>query len=100
MTLSDVSTGNKDAVSSLFKGLENVRWSEHAGAHQPNQPDARRVLHSTNACQISPRIGAPVARESYDLGIKVLVHSYSTGQSYPDTGSWQHKSSHRAPDFQ
>jgi len=70
MALAEVSTGDKDAIRTFFKGLKDVRWHEHTGAHEPDQSYAGRILHSSHAGEIRTRIRTPVTGKSYDLGIK------------------------------
>jgi hypothetical protein len=82
MTFADVSTRDKDAVRALLKCFQNVGRNEHARAHQPDQPDARRILHSAYTREIGSCIGTPIARERYDFGVKLSGHVVSMKRSF------------------
>ena len=66
MAVADVSAGNQDAVGPFQKRLEQKSLIDPAGAHQPDQPDIGRILHTRHSGQIRPGIGTPVADKSQD----------------------------------
>jgi hypothetical protein len=45
-----------------------------SGAHHPDDPDRRRILHSTDPSQVSGSISSPRTQKSNDLGLKLLCH--------------------------
>ncbi len=61
MTVADVSTGYQDAVCSVQKGLEQEAVIYPARAHEPDQTDIGRVLHTGHPGQVSSCVGTPVA---------------------------------------
>ena len=77
MAVTDVSPGHEYAVCTLLKCLEDKIGVDPARTHDPNNPHVGRILKTAHPCQISGRIGAPVARKCYDLGIKYVTHKYT-----------------------
>jgi len=74
MTFAKASAGDKDAVRSCLQGLQDVMKRNRSGAHHPDDPDGRRILHSTDPSQVSRSISSPGTQESNDLGLKLLCH--------------------------
>ena len=64
MTIADVSAGYQNAVDAFQKSSEQKAVIYPSGAHQADQTDIGRILHSGHAGQIGPGIRAPVAHES------------------------------------
>jgi hypothetical protein len=82
MAFSDVSTGHKDAVGTLFKSLQNIRRNKHSRTHEADQANAGRVLHTPYPGKVRTGVGTPVAREGYDLGMKFLYHVNSRNRGF------------------
>ena len=43
------------------------------GAHDPDNTDICRVLHTTDPSQVSSGICSPGAQKTYDMGLKIIV---------------------------
>ena len=74
MTFAETSASHKDAVGPCLQGLQHVMGRYRPGTHNPNDPDRRRILHSTDPSQVSGGISSPGAQKSNDLGLKILSH--------------------------
>jgi hypothetical protein len=74
MAVADVSAAHQNAVGPHLEGLENKVRGDPARTHDPDHPNVRRVLQSTDPGEVSPGIGAPVAAESDNLGFKFTSH--------------------------
>ena len=64
MAISDMSTGHQHTVRPSLKRLKQEAVIHPAGAHQPDQTDIGRILHTGDPRQVSPGISAPVANKS------------------------------------
>jgi len=64
MTISDVSTGHQHTVRPSQKRLKQEAVIHPAGAHQADQTDIGRILHTGDPGQVGPGISAPVADKS------------------------------------
>ena len=74
MTFAKTSASHKDAVGPCLQGLQHVMGRYRPGTHNPNDPDRRRILHSTDPSQVSGSISSPGAQKSNDLGLKIFSH--------------------------
>ena len=74
MAIADVSPGHQYAVRPLLKGLEDKIGVDPARTHDPNNPHVWGILKTAYSCQISSRIGAPVARKCNYFWTKLLSH--------------------------
>jgi hypothetical protein len=59
MAFAETSAGDKDAICPCLQGLQDIMRGDRPGTHDPNDPDRRRILHSTDPSQVSGRIGSP-----------------------------------------
>jgi hypothetical protein len=75
MTFAETSAGHKDAVSPCLQGLQDIVGRYRPGTHDPNDPDRRRILHSTDPSQVSGSISSPGAQKSNDLRSKLFSHA-------------------------
>jgi hypothetical protein len=74
MTFAETSACHEDAICPCLQGLQDVVGRYCPGTHDPNDPDRRRILHSTDPSQVSGSISSPGAQKSNDLGLKLLHH--------------------------
>jgi hypothetical protein len=79
MAVTDVSPGQEYAVCTLLKRLEDKIGVDSARTHYANNPHVGRILKTAHPCQISGRIGAPVARKCNYFWIKLLRHEHPSG---------------------
>lgn len=70
MTVPDVASSNKNAVSPFLKGFQNLMRTDSCGAQGADRPDVRGILKPTHAGQIGASIRAPVAEEADDEGLE------------------------------
>ena len=70
MTFAETSAGHKDAIRAGLQSLQDVVRRNRPGAHHPDDPDRRGVLHSTDPSQVSRRIRSPSAQKSNNLGLE------------------------------
>ena len=61
MTFTETLASHKDTVGPCLQGLQDVMGRYRPGAHDPNDPDRRRILHSTDPSQVSGSISSPRA---------------------------------------
>jgi len=78
MTFAKTSAGHKDAVRPCLQSLQDVVGRDRPGAHHPDDPDRRRILHSTDPSQVSRSISSPGTQKSNDLWSKLLCHEISS----------------------
>ena len=74
MTVTDVSAGDKDTVSPVFKALENEIRVYPAGTHNPNDTHIRGILEPADPSQIGGRIGTPVTGKCKYFGFEFSGH--------------------------
>jgi hypothetical protein len=74
MAFSQVSTNHQNAIGALFEGMDDQMRTHHTGAHHPDNPQVRRILHTTDPSQVSSSIRSPRAQESYDDRLEILRH--------------------------
>ena len=77
VTISRMAAADKDTVRPLGEGINHQVGMHHSRAHDADDADAGRVLGAGDAGQVCAGIGAPVATQRDDQGLKVVVH-YST----------------------
>ena len=70
MAVADMSPAHQDAVGAFLKSAQDMVGRYRGRAHDPYDPRVGRVLHPADAGQIRRTVGAPVAQESDDLGLK------------------------------
>jgi hypothetical protein len=75
MTFAETSASHKDTVGPCLQGLQDIVGRYRPGTHDPNDPDRRRILHSTDPSQVSGSISSPGTQKSNDLGLKLFCHS-------------------------
>jgi len=63
MTVADMSAGNKNAIGTILKSLQNKIRVYPPGTHHPYDTKIWGVLKPADAGQICRRIGAPVTRK-------------------------------------
>ena len=61
MTVTDVSPGHQNPISTHLKCLEDEIGIDTSGTHHADNPHIGRILKTAHTRQISSRIGAPVA---------------------------------------
>jgi hypothetical protein len=76
MAVAEVSAAHQNAVGPHLEGLENKVRGDPARTHDPDHPNVRRVLQSTDPGQVSPGIGAPVAAKSDDFWFEFSSHEH------------------------
>jgi hypothetical protein len=76
MTITDVSTGNKDTVSPFLKTFKNKIGIYPSCAHHTNDTQIGGILKPTDTSKICCRIGAPVAGKRYYFWIKFPGHPF------------------------
>jgi len=77
MAFAETSARHKDAVRPCLQGLQHVVGRYRPGTHDPNDPDRRRILHSTDPSQVSGSISSPGAQKSDDLRFEILCHFFT-----------------------
>ena len=75
MTFADASASDKDTVCPSLKRLQHIMRRNGSGAHDPDNPDRRRILHPTDPSQVSGSISSPGAQKSNNFRSKLLCHS-------------------------
>jgi hypothetical protein len=63
MTFSEVSAKDHDPIGPLIKGGKYHLRMNHAGTHNPDNPNVRRILHSRSTREIGGCVRTPVAAE-------------------------------------
>jgi hypothetical protein len=86
MTFTETSASHKDAVGPCLQGLQDIEGGYRPGTHDPNDPDRRRILHSTDPSQVSGSISSPGTQKSNDLGSKLLCHHLLAMRKAPACG--------------
>jgi hypothetical protein len=72
MAIAEMSPRPHHAVGTFFKCPEDVSRADPTGTHHPDQPHVSWVLHSAYSGCIRSGIGAPVAGEDDNAGIKII----------------------------
>jgi hypothetical protein len=86
MTFAETSASHKDAVCPCLQGLQDIVGRYRSGTHNPDDPDRRRILHSTDPSQVSGSISSPGTQESNNLGSKLLCHHLLAMRKAPACG--------------
>jgi hypothetical protein len=74
MTFAEASAGDKDAVCTCLQSLQDIVGRDRPGAHDPDDTDRSRILHSTDPSQVGGSISSPGAQESNNFGSKIISH--------------------------
>jgi hypothetical protein len=73
MTFTKLSAAGKDAGRSFDKTAKNKGGVHPAGAHYPYGPQIRWILIPGHPCRVGGRVTTPVAEESEDSGLEVVL---------------------------
>jgi len=73
MAVAQVSPTHEDAVHTLLKCPQNMVRGYTPGTHDPNSPDVRWILQSTNPSQVSSGVCSPRTQKTNNLGFKINV---------------------------
>jgi hypothetical protein len=74
MTFAETSASHKDTIGPGLQRLQDIMRRDRTGTHDSNDPDRRRILHSTDPSQVSGSVSSPGAQKSNDLRLKILRH--------------------------
>jgi len=66
VTIAMMTAANEDAVRPLGERVNDQVGMHHARTHDPDDPNAGRILGAGNACQVGAGIGAPVTAQGDD----------------------------------
>ena len=69
-----MAAADEDSVRPLGECINHQVGMHHARAHDADDADAGRILDAGNARQVCAGVGAPVATQGNDQGLKVVVH--------------------------
>jgi hypothetical protein len=79
---------SQDAVGAVFQRLHEVLGFQPAGTRGADDTDIRRILNAHGTGQVSGGIGAIVAAEGHDLGLKGFgLHGLRAFHQQVGTGS-------------